>query len=407
MYYRLLLVLLSLFLGIGKTKADDRLIVKDMALTQNGKGTLVIETAFDSEVFFGYQFEVVLPKGLTIKLDENGKPIAESHTALDIVGSVLLATEEATTFQFIASKMGNPKIPQGNYVLATMPIETVGTLEVGDALECHVSEILFSDGTQEGKPMDDRNFTVTITDRVTLDENSTTAPEASEGEMNVLVKRTISVGNWNTICLPFAMTSEQVTEAFGEDVKLADFTGVEATKDENENVISLKVNFVQATAIEANHPYLIKVSDDIPSFTVDGVIISPEEEPSVDKDELKVKVGKVTYTSYNRFVGTYVAGTQVEALMLFLNSNKFYYSDGTVTMKGFRAYFDFYDVLANVEEVYGAVKLNIIVNGEETHIGEMMNKRVNSEKCFDLTGRKVSQATKGVFIIDGKKILAK
>lgn len=404
MYYRLLLVLLSLILGIGKSKADDRLIVRDMALTQNGKGTLVIETAFDSDVFFGYQFEVVLPKGLTITLDENGKPIAESHTALEIVGSVLLATDEAITFQFIASKMGNPRIPQGNYVLATMPIETDGTLEVGDVLECRVSEILFSDGTQTGKDMDDCNFTVTITDRVTLDESSTTAPAATDGKVNVLVRRTISAGNWNTLVLPFAMTAEQVTAAFGEDVKLADFMGVETTKDEEENVTSMKVNFVQATAIEANHPYLIKVVNAITEFPVEGVIINPEAEPSVDRDEMKVKVGKTTYTFYNRFVGTYVAGTTVEAQMLFLNGNKFYYSDGTVTMKAFRAYFDFYDVLTDVEN---GVKLNIMVDGEETHIGDVKHERVNSEKCFDLTGRKVRQAIKGVYIMDGRKVMVK
>ena len=33
---------------------------------------------------------------------------------------------------------------------------------------------------------------------------------------------------------------------------------------------------MRATAIEANHPYVIKVTDDVDEFTVDGVTIVPQ-----------------------------------------------------------------------------------------------------------------------------------
>ena len=41
----------------------------------------------------------------------------------------------------------------------------------------------------------------------------------------VRVKRTINANEWSTICLPFAITAEQVKGVFGDDVQLGDFTG--------------------------------------------------------------------------------------------------------------------------------------------------------------------------------------
>lgn len=55
-------------------------------------------------------------------------------------------------------------------------------------------------------------------------------PEAAEG-VNVRVKRTIKANEWSTLVLPFAMTAEQVKSAFGNDVQLADFTGVETEEN--------------------------------------------------------------------------------------------------------------------------------------------------------------------------------
>ena len=59
--------------------------------------------------------------------------------------------------------------------------------------------------------------TLTITDagttRVLLDETSPDAPEVSNGAVDVRVLRTIKANEWSTICMPFAMTAEQIDEA--------------------------------------------------------------------------------------------------------------------------------------------------------------------------------------------------
>lgn len=246
-----------------------------------------------------------------------------------------------------------------------------------------------------GTDVEGTTFNVMVTDFVTLDENSTTAPEAAEA-VNVRVLRTISANQWSTICLPFDMTETQVKESFGSDVKLADFTGYETEEDDEGNITGIAVNFEPVTAIEANHPYIIKVSAPVTEFSVVGVNLDPEEEPT------KAAV-KRTRKQWSEMIGTYVAETAIENQMLVLSGGKFWYSTGLIKMKAFRAYFDFYDVLTEVENA--GVKVLVFVDGEETGVSyiDWQDKQRN---IFDLSGRRTSQPAQGnIFIVNGKKIL--
>lgn len=246
---------------------------------------------------------------------------------------------------------------------------------------------------------------------VFLDEDSTGSIIASDGIVDVRVKRTINANSWSTICLPFAMTAEQVKEAFGEDVELADFTGVETEEDDAENTIGITVKFQTATEIEANHPYIIKVSEAVDMFTVDGVIIDPAEDLQVDCDEYTYtyKIGKKTYTEtvYNSFIGTYVSQTQVPDKALFISDNKFYYSTGSTVIKGFRGYFDFYVWLSEVDGD-SEVKMVFNVDGTTTSINEMEEGQPSNDKWYDISGRRVVKpAQRGLYIVNSKKVMKK
>ena len=244
-------------------------------------------------------------------------------------------------------------------------------------------------------------FTITIAEptetRTILDENSTTAPTAASN-VDIRVKRTINANSWSTICLPFAMTEAQTKEVFGNDVQLADFTGYETTEDADENIVGITVNFSNVTALEANHPYIIKVSSPVTEFTLDNVEVDPEEEPTN-------AVIKRTKKQWSEMIGTYVAETEIEAQMLFISGGNFWYSAGSTKMKGYRAYFDFYDVLTEVENA--GVKMFVNIDGEEETGIENVNVNDNPNgTIFDLSGRKLDKTPqKGVYIVNGKKIL--
>jgi hypothetical protein len=352
--------------------------------------------------YTGYQYQMHFPAtgfALTGITTTNASWIGGSLSVGDLVAGAATAS---------ALSLSNKTIPTGDIEIGTVEF-TVGTGVATGEYDVTISGFDFLDGTNyiHANNGNDVTFKVKVVSvhTVELDELATTAPAAATG-VNVRVKRTIKANEWSTICLPFAMTEAQVKTAFGNDVVLKDFNGIESTS-EGDDIVGIEVKFNTATAIEANHPYVIKVSSDKSEFTVKDVNISPEDEPSVDKDEWISGSGtkKDPYVyHYNSFVGTYVAETAVPNDCLFLSGNKFWYSNGSTKMKGFRAYFDFYDVLSEVENASARIDFNF---DETTGIKEV-HGNANVEGTYDLQGRKVEEPTnKGLYIVNGRKVVKK
>ncbi len=310
-----------------------------------------------------------------------------------------------------AYSSSDTSIPDGEMVIGTVKFTVDEGVATGD-YDVTISDFNFLDGTNY-VPVADVTFKVSVVERhtIVLDENATALPEAADG-VNVRVLRTISAGNWSSICLPFAMTEAQVKAAFGEDVQLADFTGAEVDGDDN-----ICVNFSSVAAMEANHPYIIKVGSDVTEFTADGVDISPEEEPAVDCDEETTGSGRNKKTTYNSFIGTYVAETVVPDFGLFLSGNKFWFSTGNTVMKAFRAYFDLATAGADYTTISAAnIQLNV-ADDEASDVREIEDgKWKTGTGVYDLQGRRVessifnSQSSilkKGLYIKDGRKVIVK
>jgi len=248
------------------------------------------------------------------------------------------------------------------------------------------------------------NSTVVETCEVTvssyeLDEGSLEKPKA-EKSVRATVTRTLTANKWSTICLPFAMSEEQTKAAFGDEVEIADFTGYEAEKDGDGNVVGLKVNFSSVEAMEANHPYIIKPHNNVSQFTIDGVDVVPT-------DDAKVVYDNVLTGGYGSFVGTYVADTEVPDKCLFISDNKFWYSSGNTKMKAYRAYFDLRDVLTDAGSGHANSRIRIALNNEATGIEENLPLDIKDNKWYDLFGRQVNRAAKGVYIRNGKKYVNK
>lgn len=262
----------------------------------------------------------------------------------------------------------------------------------------------------------DQTFTIKVVEnRITLDENVGITNETPTGEQNVLVKRTISANNWNTICLPFDMSAGQIASAFGDaTVQLADFAGCDVTK-EGEDCKAIKVNFTDATTITANKPCLIKVSEAVTEFKVDGVTINANEGSArvdLDKKTITVPGYGIVINLSNSMIGTYQQETVIAENKLFLSNNKFYYSTGTAKMKAFRAYFDFYDVLTDKSAGVSNAKISMFF--DTTGISDIKSKtKVDSDAVYNINGQYVgknidmNRLPKGVYIINGKKKIVK
>lgn len=342
-----------------------------------------------ADTYIALQFDAQFPSsGFTTTGDYTVSPSWKNATS--VVGSVNangLATIPVSSSEPIS----------GADVEGLLSVNfTVGSdVAIGD-YEVTLKNIWFGYGTSNKDYLDDVTFNVSVVDHhtIVLDETSTTAPAAATN-VDVRVKRTIKANEWGTLCLPFAMTAAQVKAAFGEDVQLLDFAGYDVTED-GDDIVGIEVSFAPLSAIEANHPCLIKVSSPVSEFTVDGVDIDPEDEPVV-------ATVKRTRKAWSELIGTYVAQTEVPEKTLFLSGGDFWYSTGNTKMKAFRAYFDFFDVLTEVDESYANIRF--CIGGETTGI-ETTNFTKENGCWYTLDGRRLSgkPAEKGVYIFNSKKV---
>ena len=396
------LLLMTMFLAMtGMASAQNALTVADFTLPQNG-GTITVNLTLDEAgVYTSYQFKVVTPAGIAYVVDSDKDAECELSAGHAASHSATAHWNESERVLGVGVASMKTALFTGQNLSIKIPVAAT-TLAAGTSVNFTIKETAFIKQTGAKVYLDDVTFKATIgapdDGRTVLDELSATVPEAASG-VDVRVKRTLAAGVWNTICLPFAMSAEQVTAAFGPEVQLGDFNGCDVD-DETGNI---KAKFISATAIAANHPYIIKVKDVVSEFTADGVDIAPEEEPAVDKDEKTTGTGRNKVTTYNSFIGTYINDTTVPDYGLFLNDNKFWFSKGQTKMKAFRAYFDFATAGAEYE-----VESRIAITFDETTgIGVSLMKNeecIKDNAIYNLKGQRVEKPGKGIYIFKGKKV---
>lgn len=393
--------MMALLAMAGTSKAQNAMTVADIELPQNSDAKLVVSFQLDAaDTYTGYSFQLELPSELEFVLAEGTDVAYTKGSCHDESHSVTANLSEGLVKVAGLSLSSKPLIGTSGELL-TFTIKPATTLTAGQTFTGYIKNILIVPVEGTKKTLADASFTVTIGEpadlRTVLDETSTSLPAAATG-VDVRVKRTIKGGEWSTICLPFAMTAEQCRAAFGDDVQLGDYTGYATEEDADENIVGITVNFNAVSAIEANHPYVIKTGKDVTEFTLDGVDIDAEEEPTV-------AAVKRTKKQWSEMIGTNNAKTVTEMEnCLFLSGGKFWYAKGDKEFKAFRGYFDLYDVITSVEEA--GARISISFDGTATGIEDNMVVKGDG-RYYNLRGQHVEHPSKGVYITNGKKVVVK
>lgn len=393
--------ILSAFCGIATAQT---VTFSEVEVKPGEKATMTLTVNVGNLEIQGFQIDnLTLPEGLSLKKKEalnTDKWSRREGLADDVDNEVIfLSNKDGDAYKVSLAGVGF-LVPQNqDFEIATFEIQAATTIDYGK------STISFPDGCfafikPDGSkvPVNDVSFVVNVVDKYTifLDEDNTTAPTNQAG-VNVSVKRTINANEWSTICLPFAMTAEQIAEAFPEtEVEIAEFKGWETTEfadEDEETALSIDVQFNSVSEMEANVPYVIRVSKDVTTIDVKDV--------NIVVDDPFVKVGSKSKGTYGTFAGSYVP-VVIEEDNLFLSGNKFWYSTGKTQMKGYRAYFYFMIPLADYA---GNVRFNISLD-EQTGVNNIVNG-IHDGEYYDLRGQRVETPSKGIYIKDGKKVVVK
>lgn len=223
---------------------------------------------------------------------------------------------------------------------------------------------------------------------ITLEEDAddtVSKIEANKGKtVDVTLTRSLKAGVWNTICLPFDVTAEQIKNILKAEGMVREYADDDATAQ------TITFKKVEGN-MKAGEPYLIKPTEDITSLAFEGVTITAVE------GNLQGKAYGIWGT-----LGKYAMKT--DGTELFLNAaGKFVApAAATNTMKGFRAYF-------MVPKGSSAAAININIDGETTGINNIETKATVNGKVYNLNGQYVGNSLnglkKGIYVVNGKKVI--
>mgnify|MGYP002624960540 CR=1 FL=1 len=254
---------------------------------------------------------------------------------LTIRNGVPIVTQDNCSFigTYASQIERNGNFAENDYILDG---RTFRKTEDGDTLRGFSAymKMELPDGFDETSPLPISIDGVLLSPRLILDECATDYP-ASEACVDVQVNKTFKANQWNTVCLPFSMTSEQLKTVFGADVLLAKFTQWNSTIKENGDTLISFIFDKNITDLKAGSPYMIRTSKNISSFMLDRVSINTSTSPVVRLLDEKRR-------NFIAFYGTYVSVPIWRNL--YVKDGKFCMAmdDGETMVNAYGGYFGLY-----------------------------------------------------------------
>lgn len=300
---------------------------------------------------------------------ENGYFNLKGYSALLVKVNNFDATKNKT-FRVMSADNNHAVINMtGNETLATFCVSECTSLkgDVGAKVEQEITSIDF------------------IGEYQAINTESPFAIAASK-DSKVSYDRTFTQNQPSTVCLPFALTAEELANV-GKAYTLSAVSGSKAT-------------FTPVEAIEAYKPYLL-----IPS--ADGKLL---EKISAAKDIADVPAeAKISVSGSYSFVGTLQAKKSVktegvEVYGFSATQGKFVHAGSNASINAFRAYIS---VPSTALSTAASRSIDIDFGGT-TGINEIQNAHSSSAAAtYDVAGKRVGKNYKGVVISNGKKMIQK
>ena len=212
-------------------------------------------------------------------------------------------------------------------------------------------------------------------------------------DANVTLQRTLSNSFWNSFCVPFDISQEQIDEIFGGGEVL-----------EFESATRSTVKFKTVEGIRAGVPCLFKPANsvEIPMFSHVDITEAVEEKSSSDAG-----------FSFDGHFSRYDMATDKTEFFLSTDGKLYYPNANQNHLLGMRATFTVPPVAARqgvirmmIEEDMVSEDAGLVDGLQSIDGGYMMNQPV-----YNLNGQKVgstrSELYKGVYIVNGRKVIIK
>lgn len=252
-----------------------------------------------------------------------------------------------------------------------------------------IKEISFTKIDPANKTGFKKSFSTINATALTYNEDATnTFKEITS--TNLTIYRPMVSDKWNTFCVPFALTEDQIKATFDEGTQVREYEGA------NGNVLTFK----EATDIKAGTPYLIKPAKAAEKYIFNNVDITTTEAAKVGDGDIKF-CGVYNQSNVNNLAET---GSHVSGIV----DNMVKRAKTGTSIKGFRAYFS----VPNSTSESSEAALRVAIDGETTGIDAIEGFETKATtRVYNLSGQYVGTSTAnlkpGVYVSGGKKVIVK
>ena len=208
---------------------------------------------------------------------------------------------------------------------------------------------------------------------------------------NVTLKRTLSNSFWNSFCVPFDISPEQINEIFG---------GGEVLEFSNATRSSVTFKTV-TTGIRAGVPCLFKPTNSVPNPDFSQVNITAAEEEIVEENGFR----------FEGHFARYDMATDQSEYFLSTDGKLYYPNPNQNHLLGMRATFTIPPTIARQGMVRMIIDEDMVSEGLDVVDGlqSVDGGFMVSQPVFNLNGQKVgmtnSKLDRGVYIVNGKKVI--
>lgn len=274
----------------------------------------------------------------------------------------------------------------GNNVVKTVTANGTETFEVTFTPDAAVSgDAYFTIESTDIAAFESDKVAVSIAAATVLDEE--VAPSLNAETIASLVVKYTAKSGWNTICMPFELTSDILTSIFGAGWKAYEFKSYE----------NGELGFGSTTSFYAGYPYIVYVGT--AAIHAEGVKL---QNINISRTEAQydLKGGAYFRGTYAPIAaGGWTKNADTDNIYGVTSEGKIAKAGASATMKGFRAYFDL---------PAGVTAPSLSVQDQTTGITTIVSEgsQQNGE-VYNLNGQKVNTPSKGLYIINGRKVVVK
>ena len=261
-----------------------------------------------------------------------------------------------------------------------------------------------------------------------LNEKQPNIPTGGDDITHVTYERNFAQGKWSSICLPFSMNNRQLREQFGEESAVVLLKEIH---DDGKIELIWHVN----QDIIAGYPYFILPKgevkhDNVSNSTITKISVDTYFNSEIKKEKPLFSVGSNGNTfnwqgSYNGecykadypyvFEGNYEKVELPAGSYVMANSGNLTKIKNATTAKPFRAYLKYQGSNSNnAKPLYTSINWQ---NEETTSIDDLMFENGILTESTDVYGidgtvirrdaQNISNLSKGVYIVNGKKFVVK